>query len=197
VAKTPAESSAGNGASVVFHLNDWDLTHFTYPGSRPLLGGVYLPADEDCRDLEGMAGKGLGIERIAVMRMDVDHLGRIFSRCVPQGERTLSRMASLSRQLSLFFKYHINGLLEGRAGYPEPSRVNRAWKQERLVSVVYSGGDDLFLIGNWLDVTEAGFDIEAAFRAFAGNPFITLSAGMTLGGAHNPVYRLAEKAGDA
>lgn len=195
--KAVSGQSIGTGPSAVYHLNDWDLTHFTHPGSRPLLGGVYLPAEEDCRDLEGMARKGLGIERLAVLRMDVDHLGRVFSRCVPEGERTLSRMASLSRQLSLFFKYHINGLLEGRSGYPKPTRVNPEWKEERLVSVVYSGGDDLFLIGNWLDVGEAGFDIEAAFSAFSGNPFITLSAGMTLGGVHDPVYRLAEKAGDA
>lgn len=183
--------------AAVYHLNDWDLSHFTHPGSRPLLGGVYLPRDEECRDLEGMAAKGLGIDRIAVLRMDVDYLGRIFSKSVPEGERTLSRMASLSRQLSLFFKYHINGLLQGRPGYPEATRVNRDWNRERLVSIVYSGGDDLFVIGHWLDVVEAGFDVEAAFSAFTGNPFISLSAGMTLGGVHDPVYRLAEKAGQA
>jgi CRISPR-associated protein Csm1 len=200
----PAAGVLGKGkeevvgtATAVYHLNDWDLTHFTHAGSRPLLAGVYLPGDEECRDLAGMAGSGLGIERIGVLRMDVDYLGRIFSRCMPSGERTLSRMASLSRQLSLFFKFHINGLLAGKTGYPETMRVSREWKKERLVSVVYSGGDDLFLIGHWLDVTEAAFDIEAAFGAFTGNPSITLSAGMTLGGTHDPVYRLAEKAGDA
>ena len=191
------KEEALNRASAVYHLNDWDLKHFGHARSRPLLAGVYLPREEECRDLEGMARGGLGTERIAVLRMDVDYLGRIFSRCVPAGERTLSRMASLSRQLSLFFKYHINGLLAGEADYPKPVRVSREWKKERLASVVYSGGDDLFLIGHWLDVAEAAFDIEAAFREFTGNPFITLSAGMTLGGIHDPVYRLAEKAGEA
>ena len=40
----------------------------------------------------------------------------------------LFRAAAFSRQMSLFFKYHINGLLQG------------LW-----VSIVYAGGDDVFL----------------------------------------------------
>ncbi|MCU0595557.1 MAG: type III-A CRISPR-associated protein Cas10/Csm1 [Desulfobacterota bacterium] len=200
VARMPSHTSEKDqtvGVAAVYHLNDWNLHHFSHPESRPFLAGLHLPGDEDGRDLEGMAAGGLGIDRIAVLRMDVDHLGRIFSKCIPEGERTLSRMASLSRQVSLFFKYHINGLLGGHAGYPEPMRFSWEEQRERLASVVYSGGDDLFLIGHWLDVAEAGFDIQAAFGAFTGNPHISLSAGMTLGGAHDPVYRLAERAGDA
>jgi len=183
-------------ASAVLHMNDWNLSNFTHPCSRPLMGTVYLPEKESCRDLEGMANSGFGMARLAVLRMDVDHLGRIFSTSIPASERTLSRMASVSRQLSLFFKYHLNGLMERRDGYPTPfMAVNR--NQERRLSVVYSGGDDLFLIGHWLDITEAAFDIKNAFERFTGNPYITLSAGVALGDVHDPVYRLAEAAGYA
>ncbi len=181
----------------VFHLNDWDLTHYRHPGSRPLFAGIYLPPEDAPRDLESMAERGFGIPRIAVMRMDVDRLGRIFSLGLPEGERTFSLTAALSRQLCLFFKYHINGILEGANGYPEKTRLADRPDTPRMAVVVYSGGDDLFLIGHWLDVLEATLDVQKAFAAFTANPFITVSAGMAVGGAHEPVYRLAEAAGDA
>ncbi len=191
-----SKEQASEEAPVVFHLNDWDLTRFTHPGSRPLLAGVYLPSDEGCRELEGMVAGGFGMGNLGALRMDVDHLGRIFSSAIPEGERTLSRMASLSRQLSLFFKYHINGLMENSEGYPRTNAlINRSG--ERRLSVVYAGGDDLFLIGHWLDITEAAFDIKDAFARFVANPCITISAGIALGGEHEPVYRLANEAGYA
>ncbi len=184
-------------ADAVFHLNDWDLTHFEHRGSRPLFAGIYLPPEDAPRDLESMADKGFGIARIAVVRMDVDRLGRIFSQCLPEGERTFSLTASLSRQLSLFFKYHINGILEGASGYPEKTRLADRGHAPRMAVVVYSGGDDLFLIGHWLDVLEGTLDIQKAFAAFTANPFITASAGMAVSGPHEPVYRLADAAGEA
>jgi len=187
----------GAQADAVFHLNDWDLSHYRHPASRPLFAGVYLPPEDAPRDLETMADEGFGISRIGVVRMDVDRLGRIFSLALPEGERTFSLTASLSRQLSLFFKYHINGVLEGAEGYPEKTRLVHRPEGPRLATVVYSGGDDLFLIGHWLDVLEAALDMERAFAAFTANPFITVSAGMAVGSAHEPVYRLAEAAGDA
>jgi CRISPR-associated protein Csm1 len=58
-------------ASAVFHLNDWDLKNFKHPRSRPLLAGIYLPDDENCRELEGMADCGFGMSLLAVLRVDV------------------------------------------------------------------------------------------------------------------------------
>lgn len=184
-------------AEAVFHINDWDLAHYTHKGSRALFAAVYLPPEEDVRDLESMAKKGFGIPRIGVLRMDVDRLGRIFSLGLPQGERTFSLTASLSRHLSLFFKFHLNGVLRGVPPYPPRTRLAGRPDGSRLLTVVYSGGDDLFLIGHWLDVLEAALDIHSAFAAFTANPYLTVSAGMAVGSAHEPVYRLADAAGDA
>ncbi|ROQ92049.1 type III-A CRISPR-associated protein Cas10/Csm1 [Desulfosoma caldarium] len=181
----------------VYHLNDWDLAHYTHPGSRPLFAGIYLPPENAPQDLESMAQKGFGMERIAVLRMDVDRLGRIFSQALPHGERTFSLTAALSRQFSLFFKHHINAILEGADGYPAKTRLAQRPDGPRLLSLVYSGGDDLFLIGHWLDILEAALDIQSAFSQFTANPFITVSAGMAVGSAHEPVYRLADAAGFA
>ena len=53
-----------------------------------------------------------GIKRIAVMRADVDNLGQTFVSGFSQGKSTLSRTATLSRQLSVFFKHYIRDILE-------------------------------------------------------------------------------------
>ena len=57
----------------------------------------------------------------------------------------LFRAAAFSRQMSLFFKYHINGLLQG------------LW-----VSIVYAGGDDVFLVGAWNHTLQAALRIQKA-----------------------------------
>jgi CRISPR-associated protein Csm1 len=193
--RSQGKDALPEAASVVFHLNDWDLESYVHPASRPLLAGVYLPQAAP-RDLEGMAIEGFGMARLGVLRMDLDNLGRVFSFSMEEGERTLSRMASLSRQLSLFFKYHLDRILSGHADYPAKLEVPER-PGERLIGLVYSGGDDLFLIGHWLDVVEAGFDVRNAFSAFTANPFLTISGGMALGNVHDPVYRLADLAGEA
>ena len=56
---------------------------------------------------EAFAEQAEGIKRIAVMRADVDNLGQAFVSGFSQGKSTLSRTATLSRQLSVFFKYYI------------------------------------------------------------------------------------------
>ncbi|RMH04022.1 MAG: type III-A CRISPR-associated protein Cas10/Csm1 [Nitrospirae bacterium] len=192
--------------STIFHLNTWDCRRLSTPHSRPLLVGTYLFTDPDgeASDLETLVGGGYGMARLGVLRMDVDRLGTIFTRAVPTADRTFSRMASLSRHLSLFFTYHLNHVLTTSAhdGYEVLPRANVALRgggqpPPRRVAVVYAGGDDVFLIGHWLDVSEAAFDIQQAFTRFTGNPFITLSAGMALGHTHEPVYRLADAAGTA
>lgn len=99
---------------------------------------------------EQFAEQADGIKRIGVLRADVDNLGTTFvygfQRKNGDGKyATLSRAATLSRQLSLFFKCYINELLE---------------KEERKVAIVYSGGDDVFLVGAWNDVIAACVDLK-------------------------------------
>lgn len=55
---------------------------------------------------------------------------------------TLSRMATFSRQLSLFFKVCINSIFRNN------SLRNFSFSEQCRVSTVYSGGDDVFIIGS-------------------------------------------------
>ena len=85
--------------------------------------GVYAP--EDKNTLDSLADMSQGIRRLGVCRMDVDNMGQAFVEGFEQpdaeGEAryhyvTLSRTAAFSRQMSLFFKRHINAILDGSAG---------------------------------------------------------------------------------
>ncbi len=137
---------------------------------------------------EGFARASSGIERLAVCGMDVDNLGQAFVAGFEREHETrpevryrfvtLSRTAALSRQLSLFFKRYMRQILtEGSA---------------LQVSVVYSGGDDVFLLGAWDHVIKAALRIRSKFAAFTAGA-LTLSAGIALFNARYPIRAAAEE----
>ena len=137
---------------------------------------------------EELARASSGISRLAVCRMDVDNLGHAFVAGFERAQEmrpeeryrfvTLSRTAALSRQLSLFFKRYMRQILtEGNA---------------LQVSVVYSGGDDVFLLGAWNDVIEAALRIRDRFAGFTAGA-LTLSAGIALFNARYPIRLAAEE----
>ena len=134
-----------------------------------------------------LAEKSTGITRIAICRMDVDNLGMAFIAGFEQDSAdaqirykyvTLSRTATFSRQLSLFFKFYINQMLDGLA-----------------VNIVYSGGDDVFLVGAWDAVLQAAQKIQEEFRVFTCNT-LTLSAGILLENETYPIRRAATRSAE-
>lgn len=121
-----------------------------------------------------------GIRRLGVLRADVDDLGAAFVNGLPADKASLSRTATFSRALSYFFKKEMNHVLEC-GGY--------------RVQVIYSGGDDMFLIGNWSDVIFAAVDIRNAFIEFTGNGSLSISAGIGIFDEKYPVARMAAETG--
>lgn len=151
-----------------------------------------------------------GIRRLAVLRADVDNLGTLFQsgfedKNSKQSFRhvTLSKSAVLSGYLSDFFKRRINLILERRDGASAHNEIFKEYcnlissseKKFRDIVVVYSGGDDLFVIGTWNDVLEFAVDLRTAFREFT-NGKITLSAGIGFFGESFPVYQMAGRTGE-
>ncbi len=127
-----------------------------------------------------------GFHRLGVLRMDVDDLGLIFSRGL--GEKaTLSRLAALSFQMSLFFEGWVKRVLE------DP---DAAW--HNLIYPVYAGGDDLFLVGPWDVMPDLALRIVEDFAAYTGgHPALHLSGGMAFVHGKYPIYQAAEDAGEA
>lgn len=142
------------------------------------------------RQMEELASNAKGITRLAVCRMDVDNLGHAFVSGfrTPPGVRTqkqdeylsITRTAAFSRQMSLFFKERINAVLSA----PKPNG------NQLSIAIVYSGGDDVFLVGAWNDIIDAALRIEAAFRTFCGGA-LTISAGISLHDDHFPIRQAA------
>ena len=142
--------------------------------------------------IEELARQSQGIRRIAVCRMDVDNLGQAFvsgfekkdaaSPVEKQHFVTISRTAAFSRQMSLFFKLYINRLLDGDFGS----------RDALSVTVVYSGGDDIFLVGAWQDALEAARRIRSALAEYSCGS-LTISGGVGLFDDHYPIRLEAEE----
>jgi len=142
-----------------------------------------------------LAAFSRGIKRIGVLRADVDNMGTAFVNGFIREQDTenkyryltLSRTATLSRSLSMFFKYYLNGLLN-KGG--EKSLLAEAGRRNMVI--VYSGGDDLFLVGAWNEVLAAALDIRRAFARYTGNT-LTISAGFGVFESGYPIVRMAEE----
>lgn len=161
-------------------------TSGTLPGGIRLHVGDYAAE----KDMSALSARSQGIRRLAVCRMDVDNLGHAFtSGFRTPGETdpakkdrylTLARTSAFSRQMSLFFKHHINAILSAGPAEEAPA-----------VAIVYSGGDDVFLVGAWDGVLTAALRIRDAFCAFCGGS-LTLSAGISL---HQDTFPIRTAAG--
>lgn len=122
-----------------------------------------------------------GIKRLGVMRADIDNLGMVFIEGIPEEYQSISRTTTLSRQLSVFFKVELTNILTKQNG----SRI----------TVIYSGGDDIFLIGAWDEVVEKAIDIRKEFEKFTVNK-LTFSAGIGMFREKFPVAKMAERTGE-
>lgn len=175
----------------IYVINNLQVENYLHPNSIYLPLGSYQHHNMD--EIADVVDT-FGIARIAVLRMDVDNLGKIFSVAIPEEDRTFSRMASISRNLNYFFKHTLNHIVSGTS---EDSLdiANRDVKNKgRMLAIVYSGGDDLFIIGHWLDVFECAYDIRKTFENFTGNKFMTISGGITINHEKYPIYQFARDA---
>lgn len=112
-------------------------------------------------ELEEIAKESKG-KKLACFQADLDKLGEIIRNGLEK--KTLSRISTLSRLLTYFFKYRVLQIAE-----------------EKNIVIVYSGGDDLFILGGWEDVLDFIYQMQKDFRKFTGgNPNMTYTASFVL-----------------
>lgn len=143
---------------------------------------------------QALARASAGIRRLAVLRADIDNLGQAFVRgfeSAKYGQRyvTLSRTATFSRSLSLFFKRHINGILKQGTYF-----LTEEDDTARNATIVYSGGDDVFVIGAWSDIIGFAVDLYDNLDRFSEGT-LTISAGIGLYPEKYPVSTMARETG--
>jgi len=96
--------------------------------------------------------------RLGILRMDVDNLGNIFKEGFRNNIRpSFSRYSTLSRNLDIFFSGYINTIWNSKQEYKDYTQI------------IYSGGDDLFIIGKWDILVNMALDIYEKFRCWTCN----------------------------
>lgn len=150
---------------------------------------------------EKLAKKSEGINRIAVFRADVDNLADAFVNgfvSEKYGEKymTISRTATFSRKMSMFFKYHINYILENGEFYiVDKKKEDKGKKRNRNATIVYSGGDDVFVVGSWDDVVGFAVDLQKSLKEFSQDT-LTISGGIGIYPAKYPINNMARLTGE-
>jgi CRISPR-associated protein Csm1 len=121
---------------------------------------------------------GIGDKKLGYLKLDVDNLGSIFISGLKEN-KSIIHVASLSRMLGLFFEGYINKLLE-------------ELKMKDKIYVVFSGGDDTFIIGAWDSTFQFCKNLYGKFRKYTcDNPSITFSASLGVYRCNYPVVRAA------
>lgn len=157
------------GAFLTVSLNDPDLEAASHmPATfRYLANHIPRETNGDPLSFEQIAGES-GL--LGVLKADVDNLGQViqegFRRDPPApGLDTVSRLAGLSRQLDWFFSGWLEWLLSA--------------KYEQCYTV-YSGGDDLLIVGPRALTLDLAQEIKREFARYTQHPEITLSAGLAV-----------------
>lgn len=101
-------------------------------------------------------------KRIGVLKMDVDGLGNVFKSGLSGLHLTFTRYAALSRNLDWFFKGYLNQLWQNEI-LPHTKDAYRNYSQ-----IIYSGGDDLFIVGRWDVVIAFAEKIKEQFAIYTG-----------------------------
>lgn len=119
-----------------------------------------------------------------VLRMDVDNLGAIFIKGLPDEDKSFSAYSTLSFMLEYFFSGYLNTIRK------RDNFIND-------VNIIYSGGDDVFAVGKWNKLIEFAEAIRSDFKKFVGRNDISISGGIAIVGDKFPIAKAAEMAGDA
>ena len=121
-----------------------------------------------------------GNNKLAMFKADIDNLGLVFSSSL--GKRmSFSRYADMSRMFHDFFSFYYAGFVEK--------------KYKNKIYTVFSGGDDICVIGHWYDIMHFAADFHKELERLTNkNESITLSAGIALFSSNVPLKFVAHAA---
>ncbi|MDH7602477.1 MAG: type III-A CRISPR-associated protein Cas10/Csm1 [Armatimonadota bacterium] len=144
-------------------------------------GDEEVPQLGDIKTFEAIAEASEGDDLLGVLRADVDQLGLVFSLGM-RGRASLSRVATVSSMLNLFFSAELVKLVSQE--FPN-------------TYIAYAGGDDLMLIGPWNDAIGLSKRLADEFTRFtARNPNLTISAAVGTCKPKVPIATSSVQAGE-
>lgn len=177
-------------------LYEWDEDvkfYYSVNDFKPKFPLVTLPyvapknEDDELLTFEDIANLSKGNKKLAMFKADVDNLGLIFSQSL--GERiSFSRYADLSHQLHYFFSGFYAWFVKNKADQFGEVYQNKIY-------TVFSGGDDLCVLGTWESVMQFALDFQKELKKFTNNnPSVAISGGIALMNSKLPVRNIADEA---
>ena len=154
---------------------------------KPVIATRHDTEDPDkIADYDYLAEASEGTKWFGALRMDVDFLGKVFSKEKLENA-TISRLATLSEAFRHFFEGYV----------PQLCREYNEERDKEILELIYAGGDDLFLVGGWSALPEIAQKIRSEFRHFVTGDHVTLSGGIAIEHKKFPLYQFAARSGSA
>lgn len=168
--------------ALVMKLNFTDLADiWQYPAVCKHIARHVPQAEGATLTFEDIAARSEGKPLLGYLKIDLDNLGRTFVfgfKRPSDSHDTVSRQATMSRLLDLFFTGWVEHLLSSE--FPD-------------CYVIFSGGDDMLVVGPWDRMLGLSLGVRRAFAKFTGCPVedsrLTLSAGLAILKPDYPVAR--------
>ncbi len=139
------------------------------------------------KELKLLAERSVGIQRIGALRANIDNFAEAFAKGFDEQTATISRTSTFSRKMALFFRYHIKDILENAEFHlcdEEP--------KERNATIIYSGGDEIFIVGAWNEIIGFMVDLQKSLKRFTQNT-MTISAGFGMYACNFPISVMARE----
>ena len=181
--------------AIVYRLGDTDFlcdsekyqwegirTNYDFRLFRPVIAEKN---DGTIADYNNIAEASEGVKWLGALRMDVDDLGTVFTDKLENA--TISRLATLSAALRLFFEGYV----------PQLCKEYNQNRDKQILELIYAGGDDLFLVGGWSALPEIAQKIRSEYHRFVTGNHITLSGGIAIEHQKFPLYLFADISGSA
>jgi len=189
---------------LVLNLNDSEINHLvrgfkyitTHIPAKEHIPSANVEEKSQIVTFEDIANVSEGDKLLGYVKADIDNLGLILryglepeepkDKYKIEGIRpSISRFVALSRMLETFFSGYLQFELIGNMDF-------------KGIYTVFSGGDDLFIIGPWDKTINFIQEIRKDFSKFcANNPDFTFSAGISLAKHHIPVSFCAKSVHNA
>ncbi|MFD3163788.1 type III-A CRISPR-associated protein Cas10/Csm1 [Herpetosiphon sp. NSE202] len=158
---------------------------------RPIVNVTPKQPNGAVKSFDQLADASRGIKRFGVLRMDVDDLGDIFGYSLAKS--SLARISSLSAAFSRFFEGWVGEICRNQQLITSIYQADQT--QSEQIYSVYSGGDDLFVVGGWDVLPHIANRIQYDLQRYTGyNPLIHVSAGLSLHTKKFPLYQAAKLA---
>ncbi len=149
----------------------------------------------DIIKFEDLSKDGEGIDKLGVLAMDVDNLGKVIEKI--KDEKILKNFDAALRQ---FFNDDLRVLIETEKYWDKREKRDKL-KYHNKVYTVTAGGDDSFFVGKWNTMLDLAIDIHCWFEGFKetlldigikNSNELSISAALVIVKPKFPVVRFAE-----